>query len=650
MPEFRVSSRIRGLCHGAALMALFVAALGLTAFALQGGDPVTGLAAAAPLSTVADDAPQHIPCADCHREHRGHDHKLTSLSDSQCEVCHTNVKGFPADHPAFKDYPYDRRTRINYDHVGHEDKYFAQSKVKDAPEQCTSCHEPDSRGEQMLVKGFETACAACHAGPIRGEGIAGSAGIAVITIPGLDLTSLRKAGVAIGGWPELSDRKLTPFMRALFSGDPDLGAALKRFDKLDPLDLRDAKPEDIQAVSKIAWATKDLFYDLISQGPTALQPKLSAALGPGVDDIAAREMLGGITLATVRAAQSEWFPDLFKDVSLHRAGKAVPIPPSQFDQPAAPASTDSGNGSQEDILGGDSGSGSGSQEDILGGDTGGDSGSQEDILGGDSGGGSGSQEDILGGDSESSGDQEDILGGSSGESSGGDILSGGEESGSGGDDVLSGSTDGEPAATGSEAEAPKPNPESWTRLGGWYHDYFALLYRPGTHADRFLKRWLEVTATAMGGKAKPVAAPIFDELSADGAPGQCMKCHSADAGSGGGLVVNWQGKQNAPHMLRFTRFVHAPHLPLLTGGKGCADCHSFDKKADYVAGFDDHDPKSYSSNFQPIAESACDQCHVKQRAGNACVECHLYHGGHVAGRMEGGAMSTELDAMASNKQ
>ena len=675
----------RWLHNGTAWPLLLVAVVGFSLHVFQAGDGIIESVAAA--SPVADSAAQqHIPCASCHREHQGRDHALTSLGGARCETCHTDVTGFPEGHPEFKSYPYKRRTRIVYDHVAHARKYFPKADPKHVPKGCRSCHAPDPRGEQMLVKGFKNTCSACHAAAIRGEGIAGSAGIPVITIPGLDLDTLRQAGAGIGGWPELSDRKLTPFMRALFAGDPKLSAALERFDTLDPLDLGNAKPADIQAVETIAWATKGLFYDLLSNGPAALQPKLSAALSSKIGETAAREMLGGITLATVRAAQTQWFPDLFKDISLHRAGKPVPIPPSQFGKPAAPASTTggsasqegsesgTGSGSQEDILGGQSGSNSGSQEDILGSQSGGGSGGQEDILGGQTGSGSGdqgdilggqtgsgsgSQEDILGGGSDNSGStsgsQEDILGGNSGASGGGDILSGGEGSQSGGGDILSGGGGGASSGetggtTASGAQPPKPNPESWTRFGGWYHDYFALVYRPSGHADRFLKRWLEFTGATMGSSAKPVAAPIFNELSAKDAPGQCMKCHSADSEPGGGLVLNWLGKQSGSHRQRFTRFVHAPHLTLLTGGKGCTDCHSYDEAANYLASFDTHDPQTYKSNFQPITQAACDQCHVERRAGNACVQCHLYHGGHTVSRVQGGAVSPRPGPGASSKQ
>jgi len=608
-----VSRHRRRPLRGVALLALLGVAVALSAYLFSGGGTVVEAGIAAPLSGAAGNAEEHIPCRSCHLEHQGRDHSLASLSDSRCEACHTDVSGFPSGHPAFESYPYKRRTRINYDHVAHEKKYFPDSEPGDVPKDCASCHEPDSRGQQMLVRGFETTCSACHADAIRGEGIAGAAGIPVITVPGLDLQALRKADAGIGEWPELSDRKLTPFMRAVFAGDPKLKSALERFDQLDPLDLRDAEPADLEAVTKIAWATKRLFYDLLSEGPTALQPKLDAALGGGVDDAAAREMLGGITLATVRAAQNEWFPDLFKDVSMHSNGKPVPIPPSKFGAPAAPAPSESGSGegSQEDILGGDSGGGS--QEDILGGDSGG--GSQEDILGGDSGGGS----------------QEDILGGDSGGSGGEDILSGSEDTGSAGSDILGGGAEGAEGTASAPVSdhPPEPNPESWARLGGWYQDYFALLYRPSNHADPFLKRWLDVTAANMGGEAGPVAAPIFDELGASDSPGQCMKCHSADAGSNGTLALNWRAKWNDPDAPHFTRFEHAPHLLQLTDDKGCADCHSYNPDADYLSGFEDQDPTTYMSNFQPLTKESCSKCHVARRAGNACIDCHRYHGGHA---------------------
>jgi len=596
---------------------------------------------AAAQSDEPGDAQEDVACTDCHREHQGQGFTRMETADPACQACHTDSTVFAGEHPPFEAYPHDRRTRINFDHVGHVRRHFPESDAEDVPERCVNCHEPGPRGNREQVKGFEDACAACHAGEIRGEGIAGAAGVAVVVVPGLDLPTLREAQAGIGGWPELSDRELTPFMRAVFAGDPELEDALEKFDRLDPLDLREAGPEDIEAVKAIAWATKTLFHDLIAQGPSALRAKLGAALDRELDEGAAREMLGGIPLATVREAQAEWFPSLFQDVARHRAGQPVPMPASEFAEPAE-AETEGGapEAGQESILGEDA---EPSQESILGEDS---EPSQESILGEDS---EPSQESILGEDSEPG--QESILGEDSepGQESilGEDTEPGqesilGEDTAPGQESILGDDPDtGQAEMLGEEREAdedaavdaepPQPNPEEWARLGGWYRDYFALLYRPRDHADGFLKRWLEAAAAA-DAAAGSIAGPIVERLAEEDAPGKCMKCHSIDTSAGGALSVNWRGKPSGPGTDPFTRFAHVPHLSLLTEEQGCAACHAFDREADYLAGFEDRDPGTFESNFRPITKSACADCHTAERAGNTCVQCHDYHVGHTAGK------------------
>ena len=584
-----------------------------------------------------------IACANCHREHRGREAKLIALDNQRCQACHTDkFASFTNGHPDFGSYPYTRRTRIDFDHVKHMRQHFPDADPGTAPQQCADCHAPDSNGAQMVVKDFGDACAACHAGEIRGENAAGSTGIPVLVAPGLDLQSLRQAKAGIGHWPELSDRKLTSFMRTVFAADPKLSGALARFEKLDPMDLRGADPKDIQAVTRIAWATKKLVRDLVADGPAALQPELGDALGRDIAPAAARDLLGGLSYATVKQAQEKWFPDLARELALHAAGKAVPIPGGDTaSADSAGASSDSGggsSGSQADILSG--GSGGDDQGDILSGGSGSDD--QGDILSGGSG--SDDQGDILSGGSGSD-DQGDILSGGSGGDDQGDILSSDDAGASGdsgggilssepqGGDLLGGSNGGESgadaAAAAENATLPEPNPQEWGRLGGWYQDFNALLYRPGGHGDRFLKRWLDLAGHAMA-SGRPGAKSLFADLGSPDAPGKCTKCHSVDKLADGTVKVNWASRMPTPGHQEFTRFVHGPHFTLLTDNTGCATCHAFNTDADYASSFDDRDPSTYHSNFEPITRETCGQCHVAKQAGNTCIECHNYHVGKVA--------------------
>jgi hypothetical protein len=341
--------------------------------------------------------------------------------------------------------------------------------------------------------------------------------------------------------------------------------------------------------------------------------------------------------------------------------------------PADPAAEDGDSGG--DLLAGTDGSGSAEDGDLLGGRDGGagdplagepDTGADEggDLLGDGGGQGAGGAEDgdLLGGGApdEGASDGGGLLGdgGSDASESGSDLLGGGEPATEGGGDLLGGQdTAGEggsglmsggdgddggaPTDTAAwrDAEMPEPAPADWSRLGGWYRDFFVLYYRPADHADGFLRRWLD--ATAPRGAGDGPAAAIFARLADPKAPGRCTKCHSVDRrAAGAGFRVNWQARTTGASGTRLTQFAHGPHLTLTSAREGCATCHAFDRAADYAASFDDRDPGTFASNFQPVDKATCTQCHTADQAGDACTQCHAYHAEEPAST----AVKTEMDS------
>ena len=92
----------------------------------------------------------------------------------------------------------------------------------------------------MAVAPFEQTCAACHPGQIIGkERVSGPKGIAFLTLPGLDLQTLRKKKASIGEWPEASEAELTPFMKVMISRSERGRALIKSVDRLN---LQDPEP------------------------------------------------------------------------------------------------------------------------------------------------------------------------------------------------------------------------------------------------------------------------------------------------------------------------------------------------------------------------------------------------------------------------
>lgn len=682
--------------HGAGQARLASASSGRSNGATNGagGGPLTrplGMQATRAVLGQPPHAESGVTCSACHREHQGATASLTAMSDAQCQSCHEETfASFTNGHPEFDQYAYDRRTRIRFTHVRHAQRHFDDA--DQAERQCGTCHTPGEAGRTMQTAGFERTCASCHAEDVRGTAAAGSPGIPVFTVPGLDVVTLRERGAGIGHWPELSDRELTPFMKMLLADDPEVRAALTRFENLDPMDLRDADQAEIETVKTVAWAVKRLLHDLVAEGPAGLRAALRAHLGDQVSPSAIRDMTAGLPLATVRRARETWFPDLAAELARHRAGETVPMDGGDgaaddgaADDGAAETGTDSpddngGNGGG--ILDGDDAGESESDGGILdGGDNAEDSQSDGGILGGDSGDAGSDSTDgqgtddgggILGGDSEGSGsdaaaDQEtenggailgddagstDESGGTAGE--GGGILNGDD---GGGDDSGGGLlTDGQDSDDAERANAdsadreaatmPEPDPVDWSKLGGWYRDFFAITYRPSQHADRFLTRWMDVSGAAVdsGGAGFPKA--LFDRLAREGGPGRCTKCHSVDRQpETGKLTVNWRTGDRGAGGDRFTSFNHDPHLTQASTDQGCATCHRFAADADYRASFDDRDPSTFVSTFQPIAKDTCATCHTAEQAGNTCTQCHEYHVNDEGAP----AMQTDIQASAASR-
>lgn len=273
---------------------------------------------------------RELACGTCHQEHRGKGHRLATLDNSQCQSCHQQqFKSFAAGHPDFTGYPYPRRTRIFFDHVSHLEKHFQDAQQRrHAPEFCTSCHQPDAAGRGMLVKNFATTCAQCHAGQIQGEGRADAPGIPVLRVPGLDARSLRERNRAIGDWPEQAEGRLTPFMQLLLASDATHTAAIAKLAKADWLDLLDAKPDELQAAETIAWAVKDLFFDLVTKGQAAWRERLQTTLGRELAPAEFARLVGQLPPDLLNAAQAEWFPNLLTEVPAHRAGEKPAAKPA----------------------------------------------------------------------------------------------------------------------------------------------------------------------------------------------------------------------------------------------------------------------------------------------------------------------------------
>lgn len=522
---------------------------------------------------------QNVSCHLCHSEHEGKNVSLTHMANQRCQACHVvRYPGLSEGHPEFESYPYERRTQLNFDHVSHFNLHFEDKKDL-APESCGDCHRPGESGLYMHLKDFQTTCSSCHDDDVHARGMAGSSGFAVLAVPALDGESLLESEVHVGAWPRFSDGQLTPFLKLLLLTNQGLRTDLEALDEWDLDDLYDAEDETREAAGRVANGIKLLIHELANGGHPALVSRLEKLLGRTLTEEEQTGLAGLLPGTALKQAAATWWPDLDADVVAIRAGKPLetdlvrrPKPkPKQAPKPKPKPKPTSG-----DILSG--------SDDILGGD---------DILSGD--------DDVLGGD--------DILGGDD------DIL--------GGDGILGSN---KPEEKPAEPEPVIVDAQTWNALGGWFLDGDVLRYRPSGHEDRFLKAWLDLTASYGQMDNAAAAEQLFKNLSSERTPGKCMTCHTADQTTEGSLKVNWSYYQPNESRQEFTRFSHASHFALMSKD-GCSVCHVLDPKADYAASFDDHDPSVFASNFKAMKLDQCADCHHPEGSGDNCLTCHNYHVG-----------------------
>ena len=521
----------------------------------------------------APEAP--VSCGACHQEHQGAMADLTAVEAGQCQVCHSQrFPHFGDGHPEFSDYPYDRRTRIVFDHASHLGKHFADE-ADAAPASCSGCHVPAEDGRTMRVRAFDTSCGGCHAGDIAGDSQAGARGLAVLAVPGFDLTLVEQ----IGQWPAFADGELPPMNQWLLAAVPNYAELQARLEDVDLLDLEAATASQRDAASELAWHFKHLIHDLQQRGSAEFIERLEASQQAPLDTTAQRRLSGLLPIGLIDAAQQRWFPDLASEVAAHQDGEppaTTALRPEPADTPEA-TSDDDGLDDFDALFGG------GDDDESLG-----------DLFADDAG----ADEDLFGGDLFAGGDDVDPF--------------------------------AEPEPTPEPESEPGLSPEERMALGGWYLDDFVLRYRPAGHADPVLRAWTDLAAGQAGGDWMDPRQP-----------GMCLQCHSVERdGPEAPRQVQWQPRQVSAQLRQFTEFDHAAHFSLL-GDAGCRTCHEVAPDAAYAESFETLNPHDFASNFQPLEQAVCLECHQPDQAGDDCTQCHRYH----VGEFEATLPPTQMSAL-----
>jgi len=260
-------------------------------------------------------------CATCHQEHQGVGFKLSKITNEQCRSCHVvQFDSFDGRHPKFENYPFKQRTPIIYDHAGHFGKHFPEVAKKDPakriPATCSTCHSTRDDKRVMAVAPFEQTCTACHLNQIVGkERVSGPKGIAFLTVPGLDVQSLRKKKAAIGEWPEDSEAELTPFMKMMIGRDQRGRAIMKTVASLNLQDLSQASKDQIAAVTDLAWEVKRLFYAMIKGKASDVLGDLNVGGGAKLSPALVADLTASIPRDVVASAQQQWLPNLAAEMA-----------------------------------------------------------------------------------------------------------------------------------------------------------------------------------------------------------------------------------------------------------------------------------------------------------------------------------------------
>ncbi|HVT28156.1 MAG TPA: hypothetical protein VHE81_09080, partial [Lacipirellulaceae bacterium] len=256
-----------------------------------------------------------VACAACHGEHHGTHTDLTSVDNVACQTCHVQrYESFAADHRDFGIWPYERRTRIVFNHASHRDKHFADKKKSF---DCQSCHKQDATGSVELVAGYEAACSECH-----DEKIATSVapGVPMFALPTIDVAALRSAGFDVGTWPKGAtgdfDGRLPPAMKLLLAADPAAAQAIATLGA--DFDFQDVHPEDRQqlaACATLASAIKKLVGELAASSNVTVQDRLREALGRPISQAEVTLLVTGLSRDTLRRAAESWAMGSIKDSS-----------------------------------------------------------------------------------------------------------------------------------------------------------------------------------------------------------------------------------------------------------------------------------------------------------------------------------------------
>jgi hypothetical protein len=625
-------------------------------------------------------------CATCHQEHQGIGFKLSKISDEQCRSCHVvKFDSFDGHHPKFESYPFKRRTKIIYDHAAHFGKHYPELAKKDPnrriPEACSTCHSSGADKRVMAVEPFERTCTTCHLDQIVGkERVSGPKGVAFLSLPGLDLQTLKAKKAPTGEWPEASEAALTPFMQVMISRDERGRALMTTLDKVNLQDLSGATDEQIRAVTALVWEVKRVFYALIKGKASDVLGNFNVGSSAKLSASLVADLTAGIPRDVIAAAQQQWLPNLGAEMSNGGEAGAKKLGATAVVTTGSATAAEPREGSADEDKPNDEEQKAASEAakvpkrdpppclvrvfgqclmDATPAPPAGAAG-KSDTKNAKTEGGKEKPPaaDLPPAMRAGVRDAAPVVLAQSAAPDGGkpqgkaadqkdDLLFPTEEelraikahdkatekssSPNAPADTSAGAAPAKAGAAPVISIASDVDPESWAEYGGWYRQDFAIYYRPAGHKDKFVYSWLSLTGSQAPRGGKSPAAAVFDALANKEAQGSCTKCHSVDDVGGKGRFVNFSPTSAASKQGRFTSFIHEPHLGALDSrgrvedNRGCLTCHGLEKERPYLKSYEQGSPQSFVSNFGAMKKDLCKTCHTSTMARQDCLLCHKYH-------------------------
>jgi predicted CXXCH cytochrome family protein len=294
-------------CHGKTVEPqLAMAAHGVGVERLL-GSKTEGANPSARLDDRLRDPSEPIACAACHREHQGANHNLVAMRNDACQACHRQqFDSFADDHPDFGAWPYERRTRIAFDHASHQGKHFPAEKREFS---CAACHQPDATGERQLTASYAASCAECHD---TGIDASLAEGLPLLSLPTIDVDALAEAGERVDAWPAAAtgdfEGMLSMPAALLLAADPRLADVVAAFGPR--LNLYDVDPDDgkqLDAVADLGGAIRSLVEELSDHGATTIGHRLELVLGRELARAEVEALSRRLTTETLAAFRDQFF-------------------------------------------------------------------------------------------------------------------------------------------------------------------------------------------------------------------------------------------------------------------------------------------------------------------------------------------------------